>query len=65
MNNAGRSQRANFQDIDIDVDKELFEINVFGLIHLTRIVLRYFLLNQIKGQFVVTSSTAGKLGINQ
>ncbi|XP_054169111.1 dehydrogenase/reductase SDR family member 7-like [Oppia nitens] len=61
--NAGRSQRALFEDIDIEVDKELFEINVFGLINLSRIVLRYFLQNKIKGHFMVTSSTAGKLGV--
>lgn len=63
VSNAGKSQRAAFEDIDIEVDKELFDINLFGLINLTRIVLRYFLQNQIKGQFVVTSSTAGKLGV--
>jgi dehydrogenase/reductase SDR family protein 7 len=64
VSNAGRSQRAAFEEIDIEVDKEMFEINVFGLINLTRIVLKYFLQNKIKGHFVVTSSTAGKLGLN-
>ncbi|CAG2170934.1 unnamed protein product, partial [Oppiella nova] len=62
VSNAGRSQRAAFQDIDIEVDKEIFDINVFGLVNLTRVVLRYFLNQQIKGQFVVTSSAAGKIG---
>ena len=62
VNNAGRTQRALFGDIELAVDKEMFDINVFGLINLTRLVLRYFLDNQIKGHFVVTSSIAGKLG---
>ncbi|CAG2106508.1 unnamed protein product [Medioppia subpectinata] len=63
VSNAGRSQRASFETIDIEVDKEMFDVNVFGLINLTRIVLRYFLDNQMKGHFAVTSSTAGKLGV--
>ncbi|CAG2115851.1 unnamed protein product [Medioppia subpectinata] len=41
----------------------MFDVNVFGLINLTRIVLRYFLDNHMKGHFAVTSSTAGKLGV--
>ena len=60
--NAGRSQRASFADIDIEVDRQLFDVNVFGPISLSRQVLKYFGANQIKGQFVVTSSTAGKIG---
>ncbi|CAG2115850.1 unnamed protein product, partial [Medioppia subpectinata] len=63
VSNAGRSQRASFETIDIEVDKEMFDVNVFGLINLTRIVLRYFLDNHMKGHFAVTSSTAGKLGV--
>ncbi|CAG2117737.1 unnamed protein product [Medioppia subpectinata] len=65
VSNAGRSQRAAFQDIEISVDKEIFDINVFGLIGLARVVLKYFLEQQIKGQFVVTSSAAGKIGAPQ
>ena len=60
--NAGRSQRASFADIDIEVDRQLFDINVFGPISLSRQVLKYFVANQIKGQFMVTSSAAGKMG---
>ncbi|CAG2163979.1 unnamed protein product [Oppiella nova] len=62
VSNAGKGQRAEFANIDIDVDKEMFEINVFGLINLSRIALRYFLQNNIKGHLVVTSSIAGKSG---
>ncbi|XP_055947972.1 dehydrogenase/reductase SDR family member 7-like [Argiope bruennichi] len=61
VNNAGISQRADFADIDIAVDHQLFDVNVFGPVNLTRKVLRHFL-ERKKGHVVVTSSTAGKLG---
>lgn len=61
VNNAGRSQRARFEDIDIAVDKDLFEINVFAVLNLTRKVLPHFLKNK-GGHFVVTSSCVGKMG---
>lgn len=47
--------------INIEVFKEIFSVNVFGPINLSRIVLRHFLENK-KGQFVVLSSAAGKFG---
>ena len=62
MNNAGRSQRAYWENIDIQVDKDLFELNVFSLVNLSRIVLRYFL-EHGGGQFAVVSSAAGKVGV--
>ncbi len=61
ISNAGRSQRANWVDIELDVDKSLFELNVFSILSLNRIVLKYFLENK-KGQLAVTSSIAGKIG---
>lgn len=63
VNNAGRSQRAYFQDIETQVDRSLFDVNVFGLINLTRSVLRYYLEFNHSGQFAVTSSTAGIVGV--
>jgi len=63
INNAGNSQRAAFEEVELDVDKEIFEINVFGPVSLTRVVLKYFYENNIKGQFAVTSSTAGIMGV--
>lgn len=59
--NAGRSQRGRWEMIDLEVDRELFELNVFSLIALSRRVVKYFL-QKGKGHVVVTSSTAGKLG---
>ncbi|XP_054722753.1 dehydrogenase/reductase SDR family member 7-like [Uloborus diversus] len=61
VNNAGRSQRAAFEDIAIAVDKEMFEVNVFAPLHLTRKVLGHFLENG-GGHFAVTSSCVGKMG---
>jgi dehydrogenase/reductase SDR family member 7 len=62
VNNAGRSQRADWAKIDINVDRELFELNVFSVIHLSRLVVNYFDQNKINGQIAVTSSTAGLIG---
>jgi dehydrogenase/reductase SDR family member 7 len=62
VNNAGRSQRAEWNKIDINVDRELFELDVFSVIHLTRLAVNYFEQNSIQGQLAVTSSTAGLIG---
>jgi short-subunit dehydrogenase len=62
VNNAGRSQRAEWNKIDINVDRELFELDVFSVVHLTRLAVTYFEQNSIAGQLAVTSSTAGLIG---
>ncbi|XP_055948010.1 dehydrogenase/reductase SDR family member 7-like [Argiope bruennichi] len=62
VNNAGISQRADFADVDIAVDQHVFNINVFGAVHLTRKVLKHHFLERKKGHVVVTSSITGKLG---
>ncbi|RWS27765.1 dehydrogenase/reductase SDR family member 7-like protein [Leptotrombidium deliense] len=62
VNNAGRSQRSSFEEIELEVHKELFEINVFGLINLTKLVMKHWYKTNFKGQLVVTSSITGKLG---
>lgn len=62
VNNAGRSQRADWDKIDINVDRELFELDVFSVIHLSRLAVTYFEQNSINGQLAVTSSTAGLIG---
>lgn len=61
VNNAGRSQRAQWQDIDLKVDRDLFDLDVFAVINLSRIVVRYYVAAKINGQVAVTSSTAGLL----
>lgn len=62
INNAGRSQRAFFEDIDIQVDLDMFAVNVFGMISLTRCVLKKWYEAKFAGQIAVTSSLAGKVG---
>jgi short-subunit dehydrogenase len=62
VNNAGRSQRAEWNKIDINVDRELFELDVFSAIHLSRLAVTYFEQNKMTGQIAVTSSTAGYIG---
>lgn len=36
VNNAGRSQRANWEDISIKVDQDLFQLDVFSVVNLSR-----------------------------
>ena len=58
VNNAGRTQRAVWENIDLEVDKEVFELNLFSIISLSRVVLKYFL-RKGEGHFAVTSSVGG------
>ncbi|XP_055691090.1 dehydrogenase/reductase SDR family member 7-like [Lutzomyia longipalpis] len=58
VSNAGRSVRADWVDIDLDVDKAVFDLDVFSPIHLARVVSRYFLKNKIDGHIAVTSSSS-------
>ena len=62
MNNAGRSQRANWEEIDLEVDREMFDLNVFGVLSLSRIAVQHFL-KQKSGHIVVTSSLAGVMTV--
>ncbi|WP_368853907.1 SDR family NAD(P)-dependent oxidoreductase [Acinetobacter baumannii] len=61
MNNAGRSQRALFAETPLEIDRQMFNINMFGTISLTKCVLPHIIERQ-QGHIVCTSSTAGKLG---
>ncbi len=61
VNNGGISQRSLVKDTSVDVDRRIMEINYFGTIALTKVVLPQFL-KQGNGKFVVTSSTVGKIG---
>ncbi|XP_076757927.1 dehydrogenase/reductase SDR family member 7 [Xylocopa sonorina] len=58
VNNAGRSQRALWEDIELAVDKDLFDLNVFSQIALSRLVAKYFF-KVGAGHFVINSSVAG------
>ena len=60
FSNAGRTQRATWESIDTTVDKDLFELNVFSLLSLARIVTKHFI-STGGGQHVISSSITGKL----
>lgn len=61
VNNAGRSQRAIWENINIEVDKAIFELNVFSVISLSRLAVRYFT-ERGGGHLVTMSSLAGVIG---
>ncbi|XP_053983494.1 dehydrogenase/reductase SDR family member 7-like [Hylaeus volcanicus] len=58
VNNAGRYQLGRWEQIDISVDKGMFELNVFAQVALTRVVVKYFT-QMGTGHIVVTSSLGG------
>jgi NADP-dependent 3-hydroxy acid dehydrogenase YdfG len=61
VNNAGRSQRAQWERTSLAVDREMLEVNVLGVLSLTKAVLPH-MWDRRRGHVVVTSSVAGKLG---
>lgn len=64
VNNAGRSQRAKWEDVELSVDRDLFELDVFAVVNLTRVYLRHVLATESKrGHVAVTSSSAGLIGV--
>lgn len=61
FNNAGISQRSYVLETDISVDRRIMEINYFGTVALTKLVLPR-MLKDGGGHFAVTSSIVGKFG---
>lgn len=61
INNGGVSQRSTALDTQLAVSKRLFDINFFGTIALTQLVLPSMIKRKI-GQVVVVSSIVGKFG---
>ena len=61
VNYHSRSQRARWEHTDAQVDRDLFQLNVFSVINLARIVLRN-MLERKSGHIAVMSSSAGKAG---
>jgi short-subunit dehydrogenase len=59
VNNAGIGQRSLAQDTSLDVDRRIMEVDFFGPIALTKLVLPR-MLEQQRGHLIVTSSVAGK-----
>ncbi len=61
INNAGVSMRALFQDVDLNVLKELMDINFWGTVYCTKYALPHIL--EQKGSIVGVSSIAGIKGL--
>lgn len=61
VNNGGVSQRSLVVDTRLEVDRRIMEINFFGAVALTKLVLPS-MLSRKSGHIVVTSSVMGKLG---
>jgi dehydrogenase/reductase SDR family protein 7B len=61
INNAGVSQRSNALETDISVDRELFEVNFFGAVAITKGILPW-MISRGGGHIAVISSMAGKYG---
>lgn len=64
VNNAGISQRALCVDTEMATYRKLFEVDVFGQIALTKLVLP-IMIEQGAGHIAVTASVAGKVGVAQ
>lgn len=61
INNGGVSQRSLAKDTTLEVDRKLFEVNFFGTLGLTKVLLPYFI-EQKNGLFVTITSAVGKFG---
>ncbi|MFC6998714.1 SDR family oxidoreductase [Rufibacter roseus] len=61
LNNAGISMRALFQDVDLEVIRQLMDINFWGTVYCTKFALPYIL--EAKGSVIGVSSIAGYQGL--
>lgn len=62
INNAARFQIGPIEETDMEVHKDIFDVNFFGPVSLTKEVIKQFL-KQGKGHIAVISSIAGKFGV--
>jgi short-subunit dehydrogenase len=61
INNAGISMRALFEDVDLNVIRQLMEVNFFGTVYCSKYALPYLL--KTKGSLVGVISIAGYVGL--
>ena len=61
INNAGISMRSLFKDTDLDVIRQLMDINFWGTVYCTKFALPHVL--EAKGAMVMVSSIAGYRGL--
>ncbi|MES2776592.1 MAG: SDR family oxidoreductase [Bacteroidota bacterium] len=62
VNNGGISQRSEAKDTSLEVYRDIMEVNFFGTIHLSNLVMKHFL-ERNAGQFVIMSSITGIVGL--
>ena len=43
LHNAGKSQRARWEYTDLEVDKDVFNLNVFSVVNLSRCIMPHFM----------------------
>ena len=60
VNNAGFGIFKTFEDASMDEVKDMFQVNVFGLVACTKAVLPY-MVNKNEGHIINIASLAGKL----
>ena len=58
---AGRSQRGRWEKTELGVDRELFEVNVFGAVNLSRLVVPH-MVDRSSGAFGVVTCVEAVLG---
>ncbi len=61
INNAGISMRSLFDDIEIDVFKQVMNVNFYGALYMTKSCLSH--IKKTKGSIIGISSIAGKKGL--
>lgn len=61
VNNAGISMRALFEDVDLNVIRQLMDVNFYGTVYCTKYALPYLL--KTKGSLVGVISIAGFVGL--
>lgn len=62
VNNGGISQRSEAKDTSMEVYRNIMEVNFFGTMQLSNLVMKHFL-ERNEGLFVVISSITGKVGL--
>src|SRR6266850_1021844 len=61
INNAGIGQRSLAKETVLEVDRKIMEVDYFGTVSLTKLLLPHFLKRK-SGHFVTVSSVMGKIG---
>ena len=61
FHNGGISQRSLVEETPLDIDRKLFEVNFWGAVELTKLILPG-MLEQVRGHFASSASIAGLFG---